>query len=706
MSPTNLDRRRFLTRSVSLAAGLSALTVRADEPMPAGALGSALKPGLTDTSASPHVAVRSVGLAEVTWTRGFWADRFATCRDGMMPHLWKVMGGTEPGQFFENLRIAAGDSEGVHHGPGWNDGDFYKWLEAASAVYSVTKDKEIDQRLDAVIDVIARSQRADGYLHTPVLIRNRNGDLDAQPFQDRLNFETYNLGHLITAACVHYRATGKTSLLQVALKAADFLARAVASIAPQLARNAVCPSHYMAVVELFRTTRDPKHLKLAQALLDLRDLVDDGSDDNQDRIPFRKQTTAAGHAVRATYLYAGAADLAAETGDRSLIDPLLKIWENVALQKMYITGACGALYDGASPDGSANQKSITRVHQAFGREYQLPSSTAHNETCAAIGNVLWNWRMLALTSEARFADVLETTLYNAVLAGVSLDGTRYFYVNTLRQLDTMPVNLRWSRTRQPYISCFCCPPNVARMVAEATSYAYGRSTGAIWVHLYGSSILDTEVGPGSRLRLTQQTDYPWDGRVTLTLDAAPAHPLTLRLRIPGWAAGASLSLNGRPQNVPIEPGTYTEINRVWSAGDMVELDLPLRVRLLQAHPLVEEARNQVAIQRGPVVYCLESVDLPEGVRVLDVAIPRNIVLKPRYEPRQLGGITVLEGSAGSRNEPGWSYALYREIPATELKAVDLRLIPYYAWGNRGPSEMTVWMPLSESSPEPTERKTK
>lgn len=688
------SRRRFLVHSATLAAGLAADAqqprARADEPARASVRGGA---GLLGNAASPHALMRSVGLGDVRWTRGFWADRFATCREVMVPNLWTIMEGTEPSQFYHNLRIAAGEAEGRHRGPSWNDGDFYKWLEAAAAVFAVTGDAEVDRRLDRVIEVIARAQRSDGYLHTPVQIRNRAGDRAAQPFQDRLHFETYNLGHLITAACVHHRATGKTSLLAVAEKAAGFLAEAARTHAGQLARNAVCPSHYMAVVELYRTTRDPKHLELARTLLGLRDLVRDGTDDNQDRVPFRDQTTAAGHAVRANYLYAGAADLAAETGDRTLLGPLRAIWEDVVTRKMYITGACGALYDGASPDGAKDQASIARVHQAYGRAYQLPSSTAHNETCAAVGNVLWNWRMLALTGEARFADVLERALYNAVLAGISLDGTRFFYVNTLRQLDTMPAELRWSRQRQPFLSCFCCPPNVVRTIAEAGSYAYGRSPGALWVHLYGGSVLETQVAPGAVVRLTQATDYPWDGRVTITVDATPALAWTLRLRIPGWSRGATLGVNGAPGAAAPEPGTYAEVHRTWSAGDTVELTLPMPARLIQAHPLVEEARHQVAVQRGPIVYCVESVDLPAGIRVLDVAIPRTIALTPHFEPRTLGGVTVLEGRAEARPGPAWSNQLYRELPREVSRAIDVRLIPYYAWGNRGRSEMTVWMPL-------------
>jgi DUF1680 family protein len=675
-----------------MAFGLILMAVRAAVG-PACAAAEPARPGLTDTSVSPHLVVRSVGLADVKWTGGFWADRFETCRKDMMPAMGRIMEGTEHSQFLENFRIAAGLAEGRHRGPAWNDGDCYKWLEAVAAVYAVTKDPDLDRQMDAAIRVIARAQRADGYLHTPVLIKLRNGDAAAKPFQDQLDFEMYNLGHLLTAACVHRRATGKDDLLRVALKAADFLATAFKSPTPELARSAVCPAHYMGMVELYRTTRDPRHLELARTFLDLRDQVRDGTDDNQDRIPFRRQTQAVGHAVRANYLYAGAADVYAETGDRTLLPPLLAVWEDVASRKMYVTGGCGALYDGASPDGSPEQKQISRVHQAYGRDYQLPNSTAHNETCAAVGSVLWNWRLLEITGEARFADTLEVALYNAVLGGVSLDGRRFFYVNTLRQLDRMPVELRWSRTRQPFISCFCCPPNVARTVAEAGTYAYGRADDSVWVHLYGSNRLDTVIPGRGPFRLTQDTDYPWDGRVRLTVDAAPAAPVALRLRIPAWARGATLAVNGAPVATPLEPGEYAAVRRAWSAGDVVELQLPMPVRLLQAHPLVEELRNQVAVQRGPVVYCLESPDLPEGVKVSDVVLPRGIELKRRFDAKLLGGVVVLEGTAEAVAEPAWEKQLYRDLPEARTRPVAVRLIPYYAWDNRGPSEMTVWVPL-------------
>jgi len=640
---------------------------------------------------APHAVVGPVGIADARWTTGFWADRFETCRTATIPALAAVMEGTEHSQFLHNFRIAAGLADGKHRGPPWNDGDFYKWLEAAAAVYAVTKDAALDKQMDDAIAVVAKAQRADGYLHTPVLIANRNGDAGARPFADRLNFEMYNFGHLFTAACVHHRATGKKTLLGVAVKAADFLCGAFEHPTPELARNAVCPSHYTGTVELYRTTGDKKYLRLAVKLLDLRDAAAGGTDDNQDRVPFRKQTEAVGHAVRANYLYAGAADVCAETGDETLLDPLKKIWANVVTRKMYLTGACGALYDGASPDGSKDQKQIARVHQAYGRDYQLPNSTAHNETCAAVGNALWNWRMLQITGDAKYADVMEVTLSNAVLAGVSLDGKRFFYTNTLRQLDTMPVPLRWSRRREEWISCYCCPPNVARTVAQANAYAYGRSDRGVWVHLFGGSTLDTTLPDGRRVKLKQETDYPWDGRVKVTVESAPAGELSLFLRVPGWAEGATITVNGKP--VTVTAGRYAEVRRTWAAGDAVELALPMKPRLVEANPLVEEIRNQVAVMRGPLVYCLESHDLPRGVGVQAVALPRDVKFAPRFDRNLLGGVAVLEGKAEVAADQPWGDELYREFKPPAPRPVDIKLIPYYAWANRGKSEMTVWMPL-------------
>lgn len=650
--------------------------------------------GLLNTSGSPHVVLRSTGLSDVRWSDGFWAERQAACREGSLPALRELMQGTEHSQFLQNFRIAAGQAEGRHRGPDWNDGDCYKWLEAVAAMYAVTRDEELARQLDAAVRVISQAQRGDGYLHTPVLIRQRQGDSTAVPFQNPLNFEMYNFGHLFTAACVHRRATGRDDLLKVAIRAADFLDAAFANPSPALARNHVCPSHYMGTIELFRETRDEKYLRLATKFLALRDLVEDGTDDNQDRLPFRQQTQAVGHAVRATYLFAGAADVYAETGDPTLLVPLNAVWENVVRRKMYVTGACGALYDGASPDGSARQKQIARVHQAFGRDYQLPNATAHNETCASVGNVMWNWRMLQITGESRFADVLERTLYNAALAGISLDGRRFFYTNTLRQLDQMPADLRWSRSREPFISCFCCPPNIVRLIAEVSNYAYGRAGDDLWVNLYGGNQLDAKNSAGSRWTLTQTSNYPWDGEVRLTIHAGPGKPAVIRLRIPDWSDKPRLTINGEPPAEQPRPGTYHAIRRQWQRGDQIILNLPMRTRLIQTHPLVEETRNQVAVQRGPLVYCLESPDLPNGVSVSNVVIPHNVQLIARFDRDLLNGLTVVEGEALAEPSTPHSGELFQEVQPSAAKPVRIRLIPYFAWGNRGSSEMSVWLPGS------------
>lgn len=642
--------------------------------------------------ASPHRVVQQIPLSDVTWTGGFWHERFSTCRDKMVPAMWEIMKGTKYKPFFDHFRIAAGLSEGGYHGAKWNDGDFYKWIESVCAVQAIEHNPEWEQRLDDIIAVIGKAQRDDGYIHTPVLVAARNGDESAKPFADRFNFEMYNMGHLMTAACRHYEVTGKSDFLSLAKKAADFLDDEYRDPTPEQAEHAVCPSHYMGILELYRTTGESRYLELAQRLIAMRDLVTNGGDDNQDRVPFLQQTEAVGHAVRATYLYAGAADLYAETGDERLKSTLDAIWRNVAEKKMYITGGCGALHDGASPDGSRNQKSITRVHQAFGRNYQLPNTTAHNETCANIGNVLWNWRMFLNSGEAKYIDVLELGIYNAVLSGVSLDGKNFFYTNPLRQQNKAPVNLRWPRTRVPFVTSFCCPPNVVRTVASVNRYAYSVSPKTVWVNLYGSSNLASEVPGAGEVRIEQQSDYPWNGKIRIKLADCGDESPTLKLRIPGWAKSATLKIDGHPTDVSLTPGKYATIDRTWR-GMTLDLTLEMPARMIESHPLVEETRNQIAVQRGPIVYCLESNDLPSDVSLESVRVPQATDWQPTFDTELLGGITVLDANLISREAGEWNGRLYRELQRTEAQQFRCRLIPYYAWSNRGPSEMTVWLPL-------------
>ncbi len=652
------------------------------------------EPGVVDTTCSPFAKIRTVGLDEVHWTQGFWLDRFELCRTQMIPSMGRLMEGTNYSQFYYNFEIAAGLVDGKPHGATFNDGDFYKFLEGASATLAVTNNPDLRQMLDRIIAVIGRAQATNGYLDTWVQLHQRDGDTNVAPFQEPNRFEVYNLGQLMTAASVNYRATGETNFLNIACKAADCLDNTFQHPTPALANNLVCPSHYMGIIELYRATHDPRYLELAKRFLAMRNLVKGGTADNQDQIPFADQSEAEGHAVRANYLYAGAADLYLETGDTNLWRTLETIWTNVVTEKIYITGGCGALYDGAAPDGAKDQKLITRVHQAYGRNFQLPNITAHNETCANIGNALWNWRMFLATGEAKFMDVVELEFYNSVLSGVSLNGTNFFYTNPLRVTHPLPTQLRWPRTRVPFLSSFCCPPNLLRTIAESADYAYGKSDDAIWVNLYGGSALDTKLANGDYVKLVQQTEYPWNGRVRIRIAACGKRAFALRLRVPGWTEHASVRINDGPADDSPRSQSYFEIRRVWHPGDFVDLNLPMPVRLMTANPLVEEDLNQVAIQRGPVVYCLESPDLPADVRLSDVLIPPDIQLTARYDRRLLDGVVVLEGRALARAQENWTGKLYQQFQPTNLKAIPVKFIPYSVWQNRGPSEMSVWLPLA------------
>ena len=657
---------------------------------------------LVDTSDSPRAVMYMVDMDDVRWEGGLWGERFEVLKDSMIPYMWEIFQDEEESHAWANFLVAAGlddGRDGHHHGPPFNDGDMLKWFEGLANVYALTKDPEIDALMDRIIHVVGLAQREDGYLHTQNIIPERQGRTRAAQFLDRYHFETYNMGHLMTTACVHFRATGKTSMLKLAEKAADYLYNFYKTSSPELARNAICPSHYMGVVELYRVTREPRYLELAEQLIEIRDLVEDGTDHNQDRLPFREQTEAVGHAVRANYLYAGVADVYAESGDETLFQTLETLADDVAEQKLYITGMTGALYDGASPYGSWDHHNIETVHQAYGIDYQLPNKTAYNESCATIGYGLWNWRMFTLTGEARYADLLENTLYNGVLPAISLDGTHYFYVNALQKVDAFDHPLRWSRTREPNIPLsFCCPPNVVRTIAQVQNYVYSLSGEALWVNLYGGSTLDTELGDGGRLRLRQETDYPWDGVVTLKIQEAPEKPFTVKVRIPGWTAGGNVSLkvNGERVEGPVEPGTYHSLERAWKAGDTIVLDLPVKPTFWEANPLVEETRNQVAVKYGPLVYCLESVDLPAGVNILDLALSLERGSEISTQQDRIGNASVLSLTIPALRLPqsDWNReTLYRPIPLTGPEIVQTRWIPYYAWGNRGDHDMTVWIPL-------------
>ena len=667
--------------------------------------------GLTNTSVSKYTKMSSANIDAVHWTNGFWGERFGVFKDTMIFSMWRTLKDADLSHAYRNFEIAAGQCNGTHCGPPFHDGDFYKFLEAVAVVYAQTKDPKLDKMMDEIIAVIGKVQRQDGYIHTPVIISEMNkgvdshkhetvltgtkvGNKDDKAFENRLNFETYNLGHLMTAGIIHHRATGKTTLLNIAIKATDFLCHFYETASAELARNAICPSHYMGVVEMYRETKNPRYLELSKNLINIRGMVDNGTDDNQDRIPFRKQYQAMGHAVRANYLYAGVADVYAETGEEQLMKNLTSIWSDIVNRKMYVTGACGALYDGTSPDGTYyTPDSIQKVHQSYGRAYQLPNFTAHNETCANIGNMLFNWRMLQTTADAKYAEIVETALYNSVLSGISLDGKRFFYTNPLKISKDFPYTLRWSKEREVYIKlCNCCPPNTVRTLCEAQNYAYSLGNNAVWCNLYGGSQLETALNGKDKIKLTQVTDYPWDGNIKIAVDKAPNKAFSLYLRIPEWCDNASVTVNGQLISAENKANTYTEINRVWKKGDVVELVLDMPVKLLESNPLVEETRNQTVVKRGPLVYCLEGADVAGGKSIDNVLIPADMKFSPRKTTIAGSSIVVLDGTARLADEGSWKNTLYREVGKTD-KTVNITLIPYYAWGNRGKMDMTVWMPL-------------
>lgn len=659
-------------------------------------------------SQSKQAKMQNLPMGATKWTGGFWGDRFSMLSTTGIWDMWTTWNtpwevldkdGKHGSHGFANFQVAAGTIKGKHHGPPFHDGDMYKWLEACAAVYAVTKDPKIDALMDQFIEQVALAQRADGYIHTPVVIAERLAGVDSHSasenaagieigkdqkhaFASRLNFETYNLGHLMTAGIIHKRATGKTTLFDCGKKAADFLYNFLTNDAAELSRNAICPSHYMGAAEMYRETGDEKYLTLAKGLIAIRDSVQNGEDHNQDRHKFRDQYEAMGHAVRANYLYAGVADLYAETGEAQLMKNLSAIWDDIIQHKIYIMGGCGALYDGVSPDGTTyNQPSIQQIHQAYGRQFQLPQEAAHNEICAQIGMMLYSWRLFQTTGDSKYIDNIENELYNGILSGISLDGKDFFYTEALRRTKEFPYTMRWPKHRQRYISCFCCPPNTLRTLCEAQEYAYSINKDTLWVNLYGQNMLHTK-----DLEIEQTTDYPWDGKVILTIKKAKKLS-TIVLHIPNWAEKHTVTVNGE--------ACSTTISRKWKKGDVIVLDMPTKARLVEANPLVEEAKNQIAIMRGPIVYCLEGQDIADGVRINDIAIPADIRLTEKKMTLEGHEMIALEGDAIITNNKPWNnQTLYRDLRPVEKKKVRIRLIPYYAWDNRGIDDMSLWLPLT------------
>ncbi|MBM3500895.1 MAG: glycoside hydrolase family 127 protein, partial [Armatimonadetes bacterium] len=464
-----------------------------------------------------HGRVRPAATGAVRWADGFWAERFRTCRETMLPSMRQALDEPENAAVLANFAVGAGQRDGQHRGTFWSDGDCYKYVQALAHVFEVTRDEALDREMDEIIEAIRGAQEPDGYLNTQIQLT------DKERWTNKIHHELYNLGHLLTAGSVHHRVTGKDTLLDVARRAADYLHELFAPRPPELAHFGFNPSQIMGLVDLYRETGEPRYLELAGVFVDMRgsrpwpwDLAGLAAlgdaivgDQCQDRVPLREEAQAVGHAVTATYLWAGAADVCAEAGDETLLAALQRIWENVVTRRMYVTGAVGPQHHGVSTRDD-------KVHEAFAGDWELPNRTAYNETCANIGNAMWNRRMLELTGDAKHADVMERVLYNSLLSATDIQGTRFCYTNPLaRGPRDLPLLSNDSSERWFTWKCYCCPPSVARTLASLHEWAYGVSDEGLWVHLYGGNRVEAELATGSRVVLAQTTEYPWAGEVRL-----------------------------------------------------------------------------------------------------------------------------------------------------------------------------------------------
>ncbi len=614
-----------------------------------------------DTEASQSIArLNAVPLTDVKLTDHFWAPRIGINRTVTIPHCLKQC---EITNRIRNFEVAGGLIQGKFDGIFFNDSDVYKVVEAASYSLALHPDPELDKQLDELIAKFAAAQQKDGYLNTYFTLVEPDKRWTDLP----VKHELYCAGHLFEAAVAHYRATGKRNLLDVATRFADHIANTFGE-----GRRIGVPGHEeieLALVKLHDATGKKEYFDLAKFFIDKRGYAN--RDYSQDAIPVREQSEIVGHAVRAMYLYSGVADVAARTEDKALIGAMERIWGDATQRKMYVTGGIGP---------SAH-------NEGFTVPYDLPNDSAYAETCAGIGLALWNYRLTLLHGQARYADVLERALYNGVISGVSLDGERFFYVN--------PLGSRGHHHRQPWYWCACCPPNIARIVPQVGGFVYATSAEGLWVNLYAASQAKMAVG-GKQVELIQETDYPWAGEVKLTVNPAEPASFDVNLRIPGWCQDAKAEVNGNAVDASPGENGYLRISRQWRRGDTISLEFPMPVERIAANPRVAADVGRVALQRGPIVYCLEGVDNNGSVR--DVALPPDAKLEAHFRADLLGGIMALKGKALRRKPVEWCDVLYQPVPSEEEVAIVA--VPYHAWDNREAGEMVVWLPETTALAEP------
>ncbi len=603
------------------------------------------------------------------FTDRFWLPRLETNRQVTIPYDFEKC--EETGRI-DNFAKAAGLMEGPHEGLFYNDSDVFKVVEGAAYSLSLHPDPELEGYLDDLIKKIAGAQENDGYLYTARTIDPEAVDSEQEGLERwsnlRVSHELYNVGHLYEAAVAYHQATGKRTLLDVALRNAELIDGV---FGPDKIRDV--PGHQeieIGLVKLYRTTGERRYLELAKFFLDQRGQPDRGNLQTnfdlpgymQDHRPVTEQREAVGHAVRAAYMYSGMADVAALTGDEAYIAALDTLWQNVVSRRMYVTGGIGSRHHG----------------EAFGEDFELPNAKGYAETCAAIANAMWNHRMFLLHGDGKYLDVLERTLYNGFLSGVSLQGNTFFYANPLSSDGAWAFNVRVGAVRSPWFTTSCCPTNVVRLLPSLPGYTYAHQDDRLFVNLYigGNATLPL----AREVKLTQETSYPWSGAVKLTIDPSEPTEFALHLRIPGWArnepvpsdlyryldrpdAPVTLRVNGEPVAVELNQG-FAVVRRNWRSGDTVELDLPLPVRRVMSHENIEDNRGRVAVERGPLVYCAEGID--NGGSALDLTLPDDAPLVVERDEGLLGGMT-------------------------KICSGGVTLIPYYAWSHRGAGEMNVWL---------------
>lgn len=676
---------------VARAATLAALAAALTGLVAAGRTAATQAPAPTPPRDYP---VQPVPFTAVHLDDVFWAPRIEINRTETIPFAFRMC--EQSGRvdnFLRAARALRGEPLENTRPPGYpfDDTDVYKVIEGASYALAVHPDPALDKYVDGLIETIAAAQEPDGYLYTTRTINPASPHPWAGKARWELerddSHELYNLGHLFEAAAAHYQATGKRTLLEVAIRAADLLDR---TFGP--GKRSIWPGHQiteMGLARLYRVTGEERYLRLAKFLLDERG-PSPGEKTNPRGLTYNQahqrvveQTEAVGHAVRATYMYAGMADVAALTGDAAYIAASDAIWQNVVSKKLYITGGIGATGRG----------------EAFGGDYELPNMTAYNETCAAIGNDYWNHRLFLLHADAKYVDVMERTLYNGLLSGVALDGKTFFYPN--------PLESKGQHARSPWFGVACCPGNITRFLASVPGYLYAVQGDTLYVNLFAAGTATIRLQSGLRLDVAQQTRYPWEGTVRLTLTPERPASFAVKVRIPGWArnepvpsdlyrfvdrvdAAPALAVNGTPADMTLDKG-YVTIRRSWRAGDTIDLSLPMPVRRVAAHEKVEADRGRLAIQRGPIVYAAEWPDNPNG-RVRNLVVPPDAPLASEFRADLLGGVQVVKGRALAL-----AFDASGKVVKTEQ---DFLAIPYYAWANRGRGEMTVWLAATEAAAKP------